>query len=187
MKKIISSIYIKFNEKMVDELSPYIRKNSKVLDFGCGRGFLGSLINKKLGARVGGLDVRDSRKTNLPFTFFDGKKIPFPDNYFDIVLVSYVLHHTASIKNLLLEIKRVCRGKIIIYEDTPENFVHRIFCWLHGNLFNIFFKIPSRCRFLPKASWFRLFKKIQLKPLYIKNIKLFNPIYITKRTLFVVE
>ena len=187
MKRIILSIYIKVNKKMVKELSPYINKKSKVLDFGCGRGFLGSLVNKNLGAQVTGIDIIDSRKTKLPFVLFDGKKIPFPDNYFDVVLVSYVLHHTLNIKALLLEIKRVCRGKVIIYEDTPENFIHRIFCWLHGRLFNSFFRVPTSCRFLSKASWSCLFRKIQLKSLYTKNIKFFNPIYITKRTLFVLK
>lgn len=187
MKKFIYSIYIKVNEKMIKDLSPYISKDSQVLDFGCGRGFFGSLIKKRLGAEVIGLDVKDDRKTKLPLTLFDGKKIPFPDNKFDIVLVSYVLHHTTDIKNLLTEIKRVCRGKIIIYEDTPENFVHRSFCWLHGKLFNKFFKIPDGFCFLSKFGWFRLFNKLQLQPVYVKSLKIFNPLYITKRTLFVLE
>jgi len=172
---------------MIKDLSPYIGKNSKVLDFGCGRGFLGSLINKNLKAQVRGIDIIDDRKTNLPFTLFDGKKIPFPDKYFDVVLVSYVLHHTSNIKNLLFEIKRVCQGKIIIYEDTPENFIHRSFCWLHGKLFNSLFKVSDSCCFLPKTGWLSLFKKLQLQLICIKSIKFFNPIYITKRTLFVLE
>jgi len=187
MKKFVFPSYLFFNKKMAKELSPFIKKNSRVLDFGCGRGVLGHFIAKKPGVRVTGMDIRDGRKFDIPFTLYDGKKIPFPDNHFDAVLAAYVLHHTQNAESLLREIKRVCRGKIIIYEDTPENLMHKAFSCFHGRLFNVFFSVSSGCRFFSRSEWLRLFKKQRLELVYMKNVRMFDPTYLTKRTLFVLK
>lgn len=185
MRKFFLPFYITFIKKMVEEMSPHIDKGGRVLDFGCGSGLLGYLINKDLGVEVMGIDVKDHRKFAMPLTLYDGSRIPFPDNYFDAVLSVYVFHHTPNSEKLLSEIKRVCRGNIIIYEDTPANPTERIFCRLHGKVFNGFFNIHNDCHFLSKSAWLDLFEENRLKLKYIKDIKLFNPTYITKRTLFV--
>lgn len=172
---------------MLKEMSPYIRKGDVVLDFGCGRGTMSFLIARDLGAKTLGIDVRDGRDYKIPFKKFDGLKIPFPDDSFDVVLASYVLHHTPDVRKLLGEIKRVCRRNVIIYEDTPVNFFQRIFCNFHGSIFNGFFKTGSVHHFFSVSQWHQIFSDLSLKLIKEKNIGVFNPFYITKRTLFVLE
>ncbi len=184
MRNPIVFFYLPFHRKMIKEISSYIEKGDRVLDFGCGRGAMSFLISQNLGAQALGIDVRDGRDFDIPFKEYDGCKIPFSDNHFDVVLSSYVLHHTPNIKELLGEIKRVCRKYIIIYEDTPANFFQRIFCGLHGRSYNGFFKINSGYRFLSVEEWQNLFTEQQLKLVRKKNL---GPPYFTKRTLFVLE
>jgi ubiquinone/menaquinone biosynthesis C-methylase UbiE len=52
----------------------------------------------------------------------DGK-LPYDDNYFDIVTVLQVLHHVENCKNLIDEIKRVVKpeGYIILREHDLRN------------------------------------------------------------------
>lgn len=172
---------------MIREMSPYIKKGDMVLDFGCGRGTLSFLIARDLGGKTLGLDVRDGRDYQIPFQKFDGPTIPFPDNHFDVGLVSYVLHHTPDVRKILSEMKRVCRRYIIIYEDTPVNAFERTFCGFHGSVFNGFFKTGSVHRFFSVGEWHKIFKEQSLKLVQEKNLRIFNPLYITHRTLFVLE
>jgi SAM-dependent methyltransferase len=187
MKNPITLFYLPFNKGMLKEMSPYIKKGDAVLDFGCGRGTLSFLIDRELGAKTLGIDVRDGRDYQIPFQKFDGLKIPFPDNQFDVVLASYVLHHTPDVRKLLAEIKRVCRKYIIIYEDTPVNSFQRMFCGFHGSIFNGFFKTGSAHHFFSIKEWHEIFHEQSLQLVEEKNIGVFNPFYITRRTLFVLE
>ena len=187
MKNLFTFIYFPFNKKMIKEMSPYIKKGDRFLDFGCGHATMSFLVSRDLGAKTTGIDVRDVRDFKIPFKKYDGQNILFPDNHFDAVLSSYVLHHAPDAGKLLREIKRVCRRYIIIYEDTPTNHFQRVFCRLHGRFFNGFFKIGSKCSFLSIEEWQKIFQKERLKLVHQKHLKLFNPFYITRRTLFVLE
>ena len=48
--------------------------------------------------------------------FYDGKRIPFSDNYFDSVLSSEVFEHVFNLNELMMEISRVTKkgGKLLI-------------------------------------------------------------------------
>ena len=50
---------------------------------------------------------------------YDGKNIPFPDEYFDVVFSSNVLEHIAHIDQFLLEIKRVLKSNGIAIHILP--------------------------------------------------------------------
>lgn len=98
----------------------------KVLDVGCGNGYVLSRYARK-GAEVTGADLTGtavdlSRKRfaldNLPGTFLetDGETLPFPDNSFDIVCSMGVLHHTANPAPMVREMHRVLKpgGRCIV-------------------------------------------------------------------------
>jgi SAM-dependent methyltransferase len=67
---------------------------------------------------------------------YDGRNLPFGENEFDLVIVSFVLHHASNNTLFLLEqIKKISKRYIIIGEDLSEldydlkwhkrNFIHQ--------------------------------------------------------------
>jgi len=173
--------------KMSKELAAYIAPGDHVLDLGCGTGIIAGTVAKTLNASLVGTDVIDIRQVDIPFVLYDGKKLPFSDKSFDIVLISYVLHHVEKVETVLEETRRLCRGKIIIYEDTPQNLFHRASCFFHGFSYGSLFGIKKKCAFRTREEWLSLFQKLRLSLIHTQNIKFFNPIHMTARNLFVLS
>lgn len=122
-----------FCEYKIIEVSRYL-ENSSILDFGCGLGNSAEFISKhikKFGYK--GVDIsskcieKASSKmiSGCEFLQYDGLKLPFPDNTFDVVFAACVFHHIDSERHIdtLREIWRVLRGggKVIIFEHNPLN------------------------------------------------------------------
>jgi SAM-dependent methyltransferase len=104
------------------------------LDFGAGVGYSVPFFARHLpAARVTCLDV--SRKSlavgaarhgaAAEFRHFDGKRIPYPDDTFDVALASCVFHHIPHDEHvaLLAEIRRVLTpgGRLFVFEHNPLN------------------------------------------------------------------
>lgn len=185
---LFSSIYRKAAKKMCQDCQDFIEKGSKILDLGCGSGIVGREFEKFFKARIFGIDVEDKRIEKIPFQIFDGFKIPFPENFFDITLISYVLHHVRDPVSLLKEAKRVSK-KIAIYEDLPEGFFSKMRCCFHQLTYNLFFqKERQKFNFKTKKEWEEIFKEIGLKVISSKRVfapfNLIDPVY---RILFILE
>ena len=91
----------------------------RILDFGCGNGWLGISLAKS-GAEVYGIDIsgellkkaRDLARSErisekIYFMEMPGENLTFQENYFDLVLGSSILHHT----ELPMAIKSISRPK----------------------------------------------------------------------------
>jgi len=109
------------------------------LDVGCG---WGRLVNVYLPfcREIFGIDVVpwaiEEAKKQFPFGKFlvyDGKKIPFPDGYFDAVLTWTVLQHVPSenISELCNEIIRVMApgACLIVYENVSTWYPDKLHIW----------------------------------------------------------
>lgn len=107
-------------------IQEYIPSKSLVLDIGCGNMLISKVLRDRIGICVRGIDVIDMNLTNLPHQIFDGKKIPFSGNSFDVSLLIGVLHHVEDQQILLEEAKRVTGGRVIIFEDVYFSEVEKI-------------------------------------------------------------
>src|SRR5689334_14338257 len=98
------------------------RSNTRVLDVGCGNGFIAHHLTGLLGTTVVGLDVGTSTTARINYLPYDGRHFPVKDQSFDAVLLCYVLHHAQNAVLVLNEVSRVLRegGVAIIYEDIPS-------------------------------------------------------------------
>ncbi len=180
--QIFRPFYEKAAEQMCLDCQDFIAPGSKILDLGCGSGIVGKKFQDYFKSEVVGIDIKDNRLEKIPFQLFDGKRIPYPENSFDVVLINFVLHHAGAPVDLLKEAKRVAR-KIIIYEDLPEGFFSRLLCWFHGVSFDKIWGNPNRTSFRTRNVWKKIFSELGLSLVSEKEVKKFP----VKKELFVSE
>lgn len=152
-----------FSEYKIVELLKFedSAQPSTVLDFGCGDGNSSVFIRKHFpNANVFGTDVseasvkiaQEKKITNALFKAYDGSKLPFEDDHFDVVFTSMVFHHIEHKlhEGILAEIKRVLKkgGRFYNFEHNPNNPLTR--------------KVVRECEFDEDA--------VLLKPSYAKFV-----------------
>lgn len=95
----------------------------KVLEIGAGTGWQAKILEDK-GYAVSAIDVNTSRYKNAivwDVKQYDGKKIPFDNNSFDIVYSSNVLEHIPHVKDFQKEIHRVLKTDGIAIHVLPSS------------------------------------------------------------------
>jgi len=181
--QIFSKIYELGAQHMCQDCRDFIEEGSKILDLGCGSGIAAKEFRDFFNAEVIGVDIKDNRLVDIPFQIIDGKNLPFERNFFDVILINYVLHHCQNPEQLLKEAKRVGE-KIIIFEDLPEGVPSKLRCSLH----KITFLGGKRrtIKFKTGKEWKNLFERLDLKVIAEENpsssLDWLDPV---KRALFV--
>jgi len=106
-------------KKVVDTISKYTKESDYILDLGCGAGNLLESINdrkNKLGIEISNTSIEKSKIKNLNCVAYDGKKLPFENNKFNLAVSYNVLEHVDNINLFLSEALRVLKsdGYLII-------------------------------------------------------------------------
>ena len=109
----------------------YVKKNYNIIDIGCGTGYgLHELAN--FSREAVGIDV-DSESilyaaehfmnTKLHYECFDGIKIPYEKNYFDLAVSFQVIEHVENAEISIEEIHRVLKdnGQLILTTPNKTN------------------------------------------------------------------
>jgi SAM-dependent methyltransferase len=130
-------------ESQADMLAGHIQRGETVLDVGCETGHLCQYLEQMHGAKATGIDVHDAVTVPIDFKLFDGESIPFEDNAFDHVVLSFVLHHVQDPMAFIKECHRVARRSVIAFEDLPETRVEKRLTALHIGVFNRFYGLKS--------------------------------------------
>ncbi len=84
-----------------------------LLDVGSGDGRLGRAVAAAIGAEWSGVDV-DPPLSAPGVRAFDGVRLPFADESFELVLLCDVLHHAKDPLGLLREALRVCQRAVLL-------------------------------------------------------------------------
>ena len=139
---------------------PALRPGDRVLDIGCGEGWVLAELSGE--HEVMGVDIVDLRRKDLPaFTFdlYDGQHVPCPDKSFDVVLLTFVLHHVPNDRKppLVQEARRISRRNVVVLEDTPRNALDRFACNIHGRSHRKRIGTTADFGFYDQPGWERFF------------------------------
>ena len=185
--KILKPFYRNAGHNMCDDFKEYVSSADNLLDLGCGSGILAETIEDRFGIKVEGVDIIDMRAVDISFRKYDGKDLSFiPDDSFDVVLISYVLHHAEDPISILKQAGRIAKKYVIIYEDMNEGVIGRAYCKLHGKCFNNLLQGNNvEAKFFTEREWRNIFKDLNLEILKVKSKPYFlNPV---KRKMFVLK
>ena len=123
------------NEACTEEILANLQ-GKKVLEVGCGRGYLAG----KLAARnkVTGVDIIVGDKTREKYpevTFVEAaiEKLPFKDNSFDVVVTTHTLEHVQNLPAALAELRRVAKKELVIV--VPRQRPYKYTFSLHTQFF----------------------------------------------------
>jgi 2-polyprenyl-3-methyl-5-hydroxy-6-metoxy-1,4-benzoquinol methylase len=155
-KKYFSAKYL----QIFQEMQPFLPVHSRVLDVGCGNLVLAHIVAQQLSAAVTGIDIIDIAQPaqGVKFVQYDGQTIPFADQSFDVSYLVFVLHHVQHQEELMREVRRVTKKRIVVVEATYRNRLEKFLLELFDltNLFDLW-KIPLPCLFRPTVEWVQIF------------------------------
>ncbi len=116
----------------------YLPGKGKAIDIGAGWCNLTELLQTN-GMEVLALDVKDmSIVDGIDPVIYDGVRIPFEDDTFDLALLITVLHHTARPDVIIKEALRVARS-IVIIEDVYSSTFGKYWTFVMDSLVNLEF------------------------------------------------
>lgn len=164
LRIIFDKIGFSYRKKLAVYLADLCEDNSKILDVGCDDGTTADLM-KKINPTLSfkGIDIQTNRACKIPKKIYDGKKIPYKDKSFDIVMAVDVLHHTTDILSLLKEMKRVAKKYIIIKDHIVTGFVSNLGISAFDYFSNIPYGIKCSFNYLTEKEWMSYFKQLNLK------------------------
>jgi len=147
-----------------DWFARLVPSNSRILDVGCGDGLISSMLHaRRPDLTIQGIDVLVRAATRIPVAAFDGVHIPFPDDSFDVVLFSDVLHHTEDPAVLLREARRVAQN-IVIKDHNRDGLVAqqrlRFMDWMGNARFGV--ALPYN--YWTSERWNQVWQELGLRP-----------------------
>lgn len=146
-------------EDFVSIFREVIPLGAKILDIGGGWGFYAEPLKRHLNCQVTILDVRKPGFSKAPVTIYEGDRMPFPDQSFDVSMLITVLHHVASPEKVLAEAKRVTRHLVLVVEDLYQSAIGRYWAILRDSIYNLEFVGHPR-NFRRKEEWLTCFRKL---------------------------
>lgn len=126
-RKQNNDVYPRIN-MVIDMAKKHVPNITRYLDLGCGNGYYTLLIGGELNAQeVYGIDINEvnlKKASSLGIKVFkvdlNSDKLPFPDNYFDLVTALEVIEHLVNPDNMLGEVYRVLRSNGVFILSTPN-------------------------------------------------------------------
>ena len=141
----------------------HLDDNSKILDIGCAKGYMMHDLSLLIpGAEIKGVDVSNYAKENSIESMQDNivvanaNNLPFPDDYFDLVIAINTLHNLPLIdcKQAFREISRVTKNNSFVMNDAWRDAKGKQ-SMLNWNL--------TALTYMSCDDWEKLFKEVDYK------------------------
>jgi demethylmenaquinone methyltransferase/2-methoxy-6-polyprenyl-1,4-benzoquinol methylase len=146
------------------------QKTDKILDLGGGTGRISKFFVDKAKEIIvldssSGMIKKCRNHSGLTCVFGLAEQIPFPDNYFDKIIIVDAFHHFQNQEIVCQEIKRVLKqnGKLLIEEFNPKTMIG-------GFIVLIEKLLKMKSNFYSPKELSVLFAK------YLSSIKIFNDV-----------
>ena len=182
------SVYRKMTKRRSENLAgavfALLPKGGRVLDFGCGNGYLAeAVLERSPGVEFVGVDViRDQNLDdrilqNGRFSFqiiVPDARLPFADGAFDAVIACASMHHTNSPEFYLAELRRVTKvgGHVVLVEEMYLNFLDKVYISAQDWVFNKLKKgVPVPLQFRSLKAYTRLFGELGLEVVYKGSVR----------------
>ena len=104
-------------------------------------------------ASVEGVDVLLQADAVIAVRPYDGAKLPFDDDSFDVVLLSDVLHHASAPHDLLRECLRVARRGVALKDHFTFGRLSNLLLWLMDEAGNAASGVKVRGHYLERSQW----------------------------------
>ena len=143
-------------------LRPYLQgiKQGKVLDLGCAYGLMLQKFPssfEKFGIDISEHAITEAKKRlpNATLKIAEAENdLPFPDNFFDVVVCNDVIEHLENPRVALENIRKVLKPDGILYLNTPN------FNWLRKNIFSYADKKEHHISLLAHKTLFDLLTEL---------------------------
>ena len=173
-------------ERIVRLFENQIPRESRILDLGGGWGFYAEPL-KKRGHQSLVLDVVNPGYQKAPVVLYEGSKIPFPDQSFDVTILMTMLHHVPDPQALVKEVRRVTRHKVVVVEDLYHHAAGRFWTICRDRFLNVEFMSHPH-QFRTDGGWRQFFKGLGFKVSSFKSFytwlmgfRVLNGIYVLDR------
>lgn len=143
-------------DNVVSQIAPYLDPSQRIIDIGAGTCSVCELLTER-GYDVTPVDVEDlSFIDGLAPRLYDGARLPFADDEFDVALLLTVLHHAHRPEQVLAEAARVAR-RVIVMEDVYQATTQRLLLSTLDSVLNLDFAAHPR-NYRTEQGWLELFE-----------------------------
>ena len=185
-EKKLRQLYIGRAQQIAPRIIPFISKNDRVLDIGCGTGSIAKLVKIAKSPKMTLADVDHNPICDeFPVVIYDGRTLPFSNNQFSVSLLTAVLHHCANPLRVLDEAIRVTNGKIIVMEDVFTDILGRVITVIGDFVIN--WEVHSPFKDKTTDQWLKIFQKKNLKLQHLEEFNLTVVGFPFKLAIFVLE
>lgn len=141
---------------MALEIAQHVPRYSRILDAGCGSGYIAHHLTAMVEGDVTGIDLAPTAEAPIDYKRFNGLHFPVRESSFDVVLLCYVLHHAQKLKVVLAEVHRALDtgGMALVYEDMPDSWWDRLACAIHNRKWR---NRTGPCTFRTSTEWRQIF------------------------------